>query len=773
MVFSSNLGYPRIGSKRQLKAALENFWSGKITEHELTEIGKDLRLSAWKFQQDLGIEFIPSNDFSFYDHVLDTIAMVGAVPNRFRRSGDHVDLDTYFAMARGKSRKNNHRSMEAPAMEMTKWFNTNYHFIVPELEENQTFQLRSRKCIDEFIEAKSAGINTRPVLLGPLSFLYLAKGTKAGKDMAQLEGLVEVYRQVFSELSNAGATWIQMDEPVLSMDVNDRVAVGYRHAYEQLAEEHLSIMLTSYFSNMGKNLSFALDLPVQGIHLDLINGIEDLQPALSSLPSHMLLSAGVVDGHNVWRCNLQKTINLLGTIAEEIGLDRLIVAPSCSLIHVPLDVDAESGINPDVRSLLSFAKQKVKEISVITDGLCCGLEEVDELVRENNRLYEQVSDRNIRHNPKVESRLDSITPIMFERESKFVDRIKLQQERLNLPLLPTTTIGSFPQTKKIREARKLFRSGKIDSAQYVRAMKDEIANNIALQEKIGLDVLVHGEPERTDMVEYFAEMMDGMAVTQHGWVQSYGSCYVKPPIIYGSVSRPNAMTVEWTRHAQELTTKPVKGMLTGPVTMLQWSFVRDDQPREKTCTELALAIRDEVCDLESSGIKIIQIDEPAIREGLPLKRSEWDDYLRWSVNCFRLAAGGVADDTQIHTHMCYSEFGVMVQAIADLDADVISIEAARSAMDLLETLKTVRYSNAIGPGVYDIHSPLVPSEDEIDHLLSKALNVIPVERLWVNPDCGLKTRNWEEVIPSLNALVQSAMHLRVGSKCAAASTSHV
>jgi 5-methyltetrahydropteroyltriglutamate--homocysteine methyltransferase len=474
----------------------------------------------------------------------------------------------------------------------------------------------------------------------------------------------------------------------------------------------------------------------------------------------MHLSAGVIDGHNVWRGNLRETISLLDEIMEVTGPDRLMVSPSCSLIHVPIDVEMETGINADVRSLLSFAKQKVQEISVITDGLCCGLKEIDDIVRENDKLFEDQSKSKIRQNPNVENRLNSITPAMFKRQSPFAERIKLQQASLNLPILPTTTIGSFPQTKQIREARKFFRGGKIDSKRYEQAMKDEIANNIALQEKIGIDVLVHGEPERTDMVEYFAEMLEGMAVTQHGWVQSYGSRYVKPPIIYGPVFRPYAMTVKWAAFAQECTKKPVKGMLTGPVTILQWSFVRNDQAREKTCAELALAIRDEVCDLESKGIKIIQIDEPAIREGLPLKQCEWEHYLRWSVNCFRLSASGVADDTQIHTHMCYSEFGDMVEAIAQMDADVISIEAARSSMDLLETLKSTQYSNAIGPGVYDIHSPRTPSEEEIERLLRKALSVIPVERLWVNPDCGLKTRNWEEVIPALNALVQTSLRLR-------------
>lgn len=764
MVSASNLGYPRIGSKRQLKTALESFWNGKSMEEELINVAKELRMSAWQFQHEAGIDFIPSNDFSFYDHVLDTIAMVGAVPSRFRWTGNSVDLTTYFLMARGtiKSPKNNGRSAEAPAMEMTKWFNTNYHFIVPELEDSQHFKLASRKCIDEFLEAKTAGIETRPVLLGPMSFLQLAKGHQAGMDAKMLERLTEVYREVFAELRKVGAQWIQMDEPCLSSDLNESAVAGFHYVYEKLAAEHLSVLLTTYFSSMGENLSLALDLPVHGLHLDLINGMEDLKPALSRLPSNMLLSTGLIDGHNVWRCNLRKTVEFLGGIAEKIGPDRLIVAPSCSLMHVPLDLEVETTVDPEVRSLLSFARQKVTEISVITDGLCCGLNEIDDRLRENDELFVRSQNSKIRHNPNVENRLNSIAPPMYQRETPFSERIRVQQAKVNLPNLPTTTIGSFPQTKEIRESRRNFRSGKIDSAQYEQAMKNEIANNIALQEKIGIDVFVHGEPERTDMVEYFAEMLDGMAVTQHGWVQSYGSRYVKPPIIYGTVSRPTPMTVEWARYAQSLTTKPVKGMLTGPVTMLQWSFVRDDQPREKTCLELALAIRDEVKDLELAGIKIIQIDEPAIREGLPLKRSEWDDYLRWSIKCFRLASSGVADDTQIHTHMCYSEFGDMVQAIGEMDADVISIEAARSSMDLLNTLKQIQYPNAIGPGVYDIHSPRVPSEEEIEHLLRKALQVIPVERLWVNPDCGLKTRNWEEVVPALNALVQSARRLREG-----------
>lgn len=772
MISASNLGYPRIGLKRQLKTATESFWNGKCTEEDLVAVGKQLRMDAWQFQKSAGIDFIPSNDFSFYDHVLDTIAMVGAVPKRFGWSRGDVDLHTYFLMARGtvKTPATNGRSIEAPAMEMTKWFNTNYHFIVPELEDNQHFRLSSRKCINEFLEAKAAGIETRPVLLGPMSFLYLAKGHQIGKDGVVLERLLDVYSEVLTELRNAGARWIQLDEPCLSTELNKRAVDGFRTAYEKLYESNLSIMLTTYFSSMGDNLPLAMNLPVQGIHLDLINGMQHLKPAIASLPPKMFLSAGIIDGHNIWRCDLRKTIDFVGDIAEAIGPERLIVAPSCSLMHVPLDVDAETSMNPEVKSLLSFAKQKIEEIATITDGLTCGLSDIEKALTENSKVFERSRTSHLRNNPELENRLNQITPAMCEREAPFNERIKAQQKQFNLPHLPTTTIGSFPQTKEIREARKEFRAGKIDRAQYELAMKKEIANSISLQEKIGLDVLVHGEPERTDMVEYFAEMLEGMTVTQHGWVQSYGSRYVKPPIIYGAVTRPRPMTVDWATYAQSLTAKPVKGMLTGPVTMLQWSFVRDDQTREKSCLELALAIRDEVTDLESAGIKIIQIDEPAIREGLPLKRNEWEDYLNWSVKCFKLSSCGVRNDTQIHTHMCYSEFGDMVQAIADMDADVISIEAARSSMDLLNTLKDIKYPNAIGPGVYDIHSPRVPTEEEIDNLLKKALQVITADKLWVNPDCGLKTRNWQEVVPALNALVQSAKRLREDAICLHAST---
>lgn len=766
MVYAASLGYPRIGFKRELKTALERFWTGQITEPELLAVGAQLRLAAWQFQKEAGLDFIPSNDFSLYDHMLDTVAMVGAVPERFLWNGQSVDLYTYFLMARGavKASSADGRTLEASAMEMTKWFNTNYHFIVPELKPDQQFKLSSSKCVDEFREAQAAGIHTRPVLVGPITFLQLAKGFDFEDHNQEndliLSRLLDVYAQVLAQLKAAGADWVQMDEPCLAVNLTDAAIAAFSVAYERLAQEKLSIMLTSYFSSMGCNLSFASKLPVQGIHLDLVNGSDDLLPALADFPEQMYLSAGVVDGHNVWRCDLDNTLELLELIADRLGPERLIVAPSCSLLHVPIDVDAETRIHSEVKSWLAFARQKIQEVSILTDALCCGRNEVEAALLSSAAAMQSAEFSEYRNNVSVKNRLATVTEEMAQRTSPFVVRSAAQQRLFNLPLLPTTTIGSFPQTREIREARKQLRSGQIDDAQYKEAMCAEIRHNVEFQERVGIDVFVHGEPERTDMVEYFAAMLEGVAISQHGWVQSYGSRCVKPPIIFGNVSRPEPMTVGWAKYAQSLTAKPVKGMLTGPVTMLQWSFIRDDQPREQTCLELALAIRDEVIDLESAGIKIIQIDEPAIREGLPLKRAQWEEYFAWAIKCFKLTASGVADDTQIHTHMCYSEFGDMVQSIADMDADVISIEAARSAMDLLDTLKHIEYPNAIGPGVYDIHSPRVPSEEEMIFLLQKALQVIPAERLWVNPDCGLKTRGWEETIPALESMVRAAAQMR-------------
>ncbi len=763
MVYAANLGYPRIGAKRQLKTALESFWAGKSTEEELTAVAKQLRHTGWKTQADLGIDFIPSNDFSLYDHVLDTCAMVGAVPERFRWNGKQVDLQTYILMARGllkSAHSNGDQSVQTQPMEMTKWFNTNYHFIVPEIGDSQQFFLATSKCLDEFLEAKAHGILTRPVILGPVSFLLLAKGYEPGKRAILIDRLVDVYVSVLQQLKSEGCEWVQIDEPCLSTDLDPDVSLLFRTAYEKLAQVNLSLMLTTYFAEVGDNLPMALSLPVQGIHLDLVYGHDDSNPVIKSMPDGMLLSAGIIDGHNVWRADLVNAIARLETIAETIGPERLVVSPSCSLLHVPIDVTMETSMNDEVRSWLAFANQKLQEISIVTDALCLGLNEVESVLEENRTLVASQKSSEIRHDKSVEQRVKSITEKMMDRQSDYSVRQAVQQDKLQLPLLPTTTIGSFPQTNEIRAARKEYKAKKLSKADYELAMKKEIETNIALQEKIGLDVFVHGEPERTDMVEYFSEMLNGFTSTQHGWVQSYGSRYVKPPIIYGAVSRPVPMTVDWAKYSQSLSSKPVKGMLTGPVTILQWSFVRDDQPRQVTCAELALAIRDEVRDLESAGIGVIQIDEPAIREGLPLRIKEHAAYLKWAVDCFKLATSDVKDETQIHTHMCYSEFGDMVDEIGRMDADVISIEAARSQMDLLDSLRESAYPNSIGPGVYDIHSPRVPTEEEIYDLIEKALHVIPKERFWINPDCGLKTRRWEEVIPSLNALVQAALKLR-------------
>ena len=768
MVLATNLGFPRIGSKRELKKALEDYWAGRSTQAELEAVGKRLRQQNWETQREFGLDHIPSNDFSFYDHVLDTAAMVGAVPERFQWSADHVDFDTYFSMARGASAPSaqavNGRTGTPPGpMEMTKWFNTNYHYIVPEFKPNQKFQFASTKCIDEFLEAQKLGIITRPVLLGPVSFLELGKTTFDSRQYSQaLDGILDVYCEVLSRLRAAGAQWVQLDEPCLATDTRPVALAAFKKTYERMAEVRgdMQILLASYFGLLGDNMKTAFSIDVDAVHVDLVSGIDELDAVLDALPDHFSLSAGVVDGHNIWRCNLTETVELLERIGDRIGPERLMVAPSCSLLHVPMDAELETSIDSEIRPWLSFAKQKLQEISLLTDGLCVGLREIEQALADSDAIVERRSNARKTNNPEVKRRLAEITDESCNRRSVYQYRRKLQQERFALPPLPTTTIGSFPQTSEVRIARKDLRAGRLTADQYDLQMRAAIQKSIALQEEMGMDVLVHGEPERNDMVQFFAEQLEGMTETEHGWVQSYGSRYVKPPIIFGDVVRKQPMTVDYAVFAQSKTTKPVKGMLTGPVTMLQWSFVRDDQPRSVTCLELALAIRDEVVDLEANNIGIIQIDEPAIREGLPLKKAEWDEYFSWAVKAFRIAASGVANETQIHTHMCYSEFSEIIDAVIALDADVISIEAARSSMDLLDTLKSNAYPNEIGPGVYDIHSPIVPSAEFMEELIRKALAVIPAERLWVNPDCGLKTRTWEEVVPSLKAMVRAASTVR-------------
>ena len=768
MVLATNLGYPRIGPKRELKKALEKYWSGGISETELEEVSRKIRQDNWHLQKELGLHHIPSNDFSFYDHVLDTAAMVGAVPKRFQRHDETVNLTTYFAMARGVQEKHSGTAetgggLSAPAMEMTKWFDTNYHYIVPEFEEAQAFRLSSTHPIDMYLEAKSLAIETRPVILGPVSFLLLGKPKTARLEpLSLLDGLLAVYADVLKQLSEAGAEWVQIDEPCLALDLSPEAAGAFETAYSVLAAAASSprILVTTYFGALGGNLDLALGLPVAALHLDLVRGADQLDSALAKIPKGMILSLGLIDGRNIWKTDLSAAVSVLNKVIAALGSDRVMVGPSCSLLHSPVDLDLEPKLDEEIRDWLAFSKQKLQEITILTQAANNGESSVRAELDSNRAAFERRAASERIHNEAVKKRMRDVSVDMLNRHRPFPKRKKLQREVLSLPVFPTTTIGSFPQTKEVRTARAEFKRGKRDAARYRDFLKEEIRNTIEFQESIDIDVLVHGESERNDMVEYFGEQLSGFAFTKNGWVQGYGSRCVKPPIIFGDVERPEAMTVSWSTYAQSLTKRPVKGMLTGPVTILQWSFVRDDQPRSETCHQIALAIRDEVLDLEEAGIQVIQIDEPALREGLPLRRDDRRPYLKWAVESFRLASSGVRDQTQIHTHMCYSEFNEIIDAIAEMDADVISIEASRSQMELLHAFKEYRYPNEIGPGIYDIHSPRVPSREEMVALLEKAVEVLDPDQIWVNPDCGLKTRRWEEVRPALSAMVEAAKKLR-------------
>lgn len=764
MAISSNLGFPRMGIHRELKKALEAHWAGKLDATGLSSVGQVLRTNHWVLQKRIGIHHIPSNDFSFYDHVLDTATMVGAVPDRYEWKGPRVDPDTYFAMARGVGRKAGQK--DVPAMEMTKWFDTNYHYIVPEFVKGQQFSLGSLKPVVEFLEAKSLGIQTRPVLLGPISFLLLGKTKESGFDpLLLLDRLLPVYEDILRRLAEVGADWIQIDEPMLALDAGEETKRAFTASYEKLSHvsSGLRILLATYFAGLGENTATAVNLPVAALHVDLVRAPEQLEHVLKNIPSTLMLSLGVVDGRNIWKTDLERALRLVDRTASAVGADRILLAPSCSLVHSPADLDEEKHLDAELRNWLAFAKQKLEEVVALESALSKGRDTVREFLEANGRAMRSKTESPRIHDPEAKRRSVSITAELTRRKSSYPDRRRKQQSRLHLPLFPTTTIGSFPQTKEIREARAEHKAGKRDDASYESFLRSQTESAVRFQEEIGLNVLVHGEFERNDMVEYFGEQLAGFAVTENGWVQSYGSRCVKPPLIYGDVSRKQLMTVAWSTFAQSLTSKPIKGMLTGPVTILQWSFVRDDQPRSETCRQIAFAIRDEVADLEAAGIGVIQIDEPALREGLPLLRSEWRDYLVWAVNCFRLASSGVRDETQIHTHMCYAEFQDIIEAVGEMDADVISIETSRSQMELLDTFAHYRYRNDIGPGVYDIHSPRVPSVEEMIGLLKKASKVLSPAQLWVNPDCGLKTRRWEEVRPALTAMVAAARAMRVGS----------
>ncbi len=755
---ATSLGFPRMGPHRELKRALEGYWSGRDSADELERGASDLRRQRWNRQRDLGLDHIPSNDFSLYDHVLDTAVMVGAVPDRYRASDD-VDLATYFAMARGGDFRGN---AVAP-LEMTKWFDTNYHFIVPELSAGQRFTYADTKAVAEFREARRIGITTRPVLLGPISFLTLAKqrGSHASVT-ASLPDLVGVYEAVLADLARAGAQWVQIDEPALCLDLDREIVDAFLPTYERLVHSApgVEILVATYFSGPRANLPTALTLPVAALHLDLVREPHQLDPALAGAPESLALSLGVVDGRNVWRADLLSALTRLEHARDHIGSERLLVAPSCSVLHMPLDLELEVHLDPEVRPWLAFAEQRLEEVVLLARALNEGRAAVEDLLIANADIRAERARSPRTHDRAVRERLAADQPALEARASVYSERRPKQAKRLELPLLPTTTIGSFPQTTEVRSLRSRYRLGELDLPQYETGMRALIETTVRLQEAVGLDVLVHGEFERNDMVEYFGEHLSGVVVSENGWVQSYGSRCVKPPLIYGDVSRPNPITTGWTSFAQSLTERPVKGMLTGPVTILQWSLVRDDQPREQTCRQIAFAIRDEVADLEAAGIGVVQLDEPALREGLPLQRADWPDYLRWAVSAFRVASSGVADETQVHTHMCYAQVADIIDSIAAFDADVISIEASRSNMDLLDTFVEFRYPNAIGPGVWDIHSPRVPEVAEIVTLLDQALAVLSPEQLWVNPDCGLKTRGWAEVEPALRNLVDAARIVR-------------
>ena len=764
MATATNLGFPRIGAHRELKRAVEGYWKGNLTLDELQDAAQALRASHWSTQQDFGLDVVPSNDFSYYDQVLDTCAMVGAVPERFPWDGETVDLDTYFAMARGLQEKDlEGEGSGVQAMEMTKWFDTNYHYIVPEFSRDTTFSLSSTKVLDEYEEAKAHGVETRPVLIGPVSFLLLGKTQEDDLDaLALLDDLLPVYAEVLQALADAGAEAVQLDEPTLVLDLSDEERAAFAQAYEALADAaDLDLHVATYFGGLEDNLPTALDLPIDALHLDLDRGAGQLQAALDhGVPDDLALSLGLIDGRNVWRADLDRLLETVQTAVDALGTDRVLVGPSCSLLHVPVDLDTEPALSDDMKRWFAFAAQKVEEIVALAERVD-GNEEATEALFEKSRAARKARAQSDWINDDgVQDRVAGIDASMTKRDAPHAQRAPLQREALDLPVLPTTTIGSFPQTDDVRRMRAQYKKEEITQDEYEAFIEEQIAETIAAQEEIGLDVLVHGEPERGDMVEHFGRQLDGFLFTENGWVQSYGTHCVRPPIIAGDVSRPEPMTTRWLSYANDQTDQPVKGMLTGPVTMLQWSFVRDDQSRAETCRQIALAIRDEVVDLEDVGVQAIQIDEPAFREGLPLRQQQWDTYLDWAVECFRLASSGVRNETQIHTHMCYSEFNDIIEAIADMDADVISVEASRSKMELLDSFDAFDYPNEIGPGVYDIHSPRVPSVEEMEGLIRKALDVLDTEQMWVNPDCGLKTRRWVEVRPALENMVQAAENVR-------------
>jgi 5-methyltetrahydropteroyltriglutamate--homocysteine methyltransferase len=757
MITTHNLGFPRIGAQRELKFALEQFWKGETTADALNNTAAQLRERHWHAQSSL--DWVPVGDFSLYDHVLDMSVTLGNLPTRVLEH-DANPLDNYFRTARGQSVAHQDACHCVTASDMTKWFDTNYHYIVPEFTQETTFHLNPTNILAQVKEARQLNVQSKPVLIGPVTYLFLGKSKDNCNRLELLPRLLPVYQALLQELAQQGVQWVQIDEPILVTDLTDEWQQAFSTAYEALKNCSVKLMLTTYFGPLGKNLRLTCALPIAGLHIDMTQSRDEVPAIIEQLSSNTVLSLGVISGRNIWKTDLYDTLAWLEPI-HSVLQNRLWLAPSCSLLHVPVDLNTETQMDAEVRSWLAFSLQKIEELQVLADALNYGRVRVQEKLILNSAAIDSRQHSRRVHIPAVKAAIEQIDATMGQRQQAYAQRALIQKQKLNLPLFPTTTIGSFPQTAAIRAQRKQFKQGTINHETYQRAMHQEIEYCVREQERLGLDVLVHGEAERNDMVEYFGEQLDGFVFSQAGWVQSYGSRCVKPPILFGDVSRSRPMTVEWIRYAQSLTQKPMKGMLTGPVTILNWSFVRDDQPRSVTCQQLALAIREEVLDLEQAGIGIIQIDEAALREGLPLRQSQWQAYLDWAIAAFCIAANGVRDDTQIHTHMCYSSFNDIMEAIAAMDADVITIETARSDMALLAIFQHVQYPNEIGPGTYDIHSPNIPSRNQMVDLMQKAAEHLPAHRLWVNPDCGLKTRRWEEVIPSLTHMVQAAQELRL------------
>ncbi|KAH9966071.1 cobalamin-independent methionine synthase [Russula dissimulans] len=761
MVSSAVLGFPRIGANREVKKAVEAYWAGKITADQLTQAAAEVKKSNWTSLKAKGVDHIPSGDFSLYDHVLDHSAAFNVIPKRYVGHG-LTPLDVYFAMGRGRQAG----GVDVPASEMKKWFDSNYHFLVPELSETTDFKLNFNKSLEEYKEAQALGVATRPVVLGPVTFLALGKASKDAKPdfqpLSLLPKLLPVYKQLLADLKAAGASWVQIDEPILVLDKAASYEKEYTSAYTELSPIAPKILLTTYFGRLDSNLNYVAKLPVAGLHIDLDRAPGQLEEVIAAIKqTNIVLSVGVVSGRNIWKTDFRAAIKLAQKAVDALGQDRVIVATSSSLLHTPVTLANEKKLSAEQKDWFSFAREKAQEVSVLAKVLSGSQDAtISTAVKANEdsigkrREFERTSDDAVR------KRVAAITPDQLERKSPFSVRKEVQKKHIDLPKFPTTTIGSFPQTTEIRSARAKFTKGEITEAEYENFLKNEIETVVRFQEKVGLDLLVHGEPERNDMVQYFGEQLNGFVFTQNGWVQSYGSRYVRPPIIVSDVSRPGPITVKWSSYAQSVTKYPMKGMLTGPVTILNWSFPRADVSRELQSKQLALALRDEVIDLEKAGINAVQVDEPAIREGLPLRRVDWDGYLKWAVDSFKLATAGVSDALQTHSHFCYSDFDDIFPSIQRLDADVISIEASKSDMKLLTTFKQYGYSNQIGPGVYDIHSPRVPGDQEIRDRVKAMLDILPDSLLFINPDCGLKTRGWKETEASLKNLVSAARWAR-------------